>query len=204
MALIEHGGVHELDSLIRNLRINASTAKLDRTYLRKGNNYIVSPKPDMPTSHYAKMGEGSSRMKTPSDASRFGSSKPSDLAGVSFGPTIKRITGPAVGKGGVKGPTGPGDATNWTDSEWAAWVAGQTANMASEPEGISTLVDLTPMVEASDEPPTIVLEADWTAPIANTSPAFFSALAAQMVEDDAPLLSGSLPFAAMNYKYGML
>mmetsp|Transcript_155864 Transcript_155864/g.286938 ORF Transcript_155864/g.286938 Transcript_155864/m.286938 type:complete len:269 (-) Transcript_155864:199-1005(-) len=75
-------------------------------------------------------------MKTPSDASRFGSSKPSDLAGVSFGPTIKRITGPAVGKGWVKGPTGPGDATNWTDSEWAAWVAGQPANMASERKAI--------------------------------------------------------------------
>lgn len=224
----------DLMAMLKNMRINTATARVDRDWIKYGDlagPFITNPSSLKGASSVAKMGGMEGYMKAPSASARLGSLQANPGMGCVVDiQQLQAVTGlPARSKvpkdaavspyqdqsgnmnlsapGGQQSQKGDyGDDGKWySEADWNKWNDANLKLAAAAAE--KRAANRQPQVQASAEQPEdqgFQLEVDWTVPIANVQPGFFSTLAAAKVEDDAPLLSGSIPRAKLNLRYGMM
>lgn len=221
----------DLQAMLKNMRISAATARVDRNWIKYGDlggPFLTSPSSFKDPASVAKFAGIEGYMKAPGPSSRLGSLQANpglgcgvtldQLQQVTPAPKLSKVVpkrkllpdgssaGGAAGGASAQAAGEYGEDGKWYgEAEWAKWNAQNLAN--AQAAASQRAASRTPQVQSSGEQPQdegFQLEVDWTVPIANVQPGFFSTLAASKVEDDAPLLSGSIPRAALNLRYGMM
>merc|ERR1711862_99148 len=109
-----------------------------------------------------------------------------------------------MGGGGDGGAMGA-DGVYYSGAQWYQWNAANA--QAAQAMGQMKSVDRTPQIKEGSgtvEEEGFQVDMDWSTPIATIQPGMFAKLAAAKIEDDAPMLTGTVPRAALNLRYGVM